>query len=156
MVRQYDKNERGVGPQNFQYAPAYEEMCHIISIHSPKAYRSLQQHFPMPALRTLRRKEAREPCFPMEIGEHTFELVTSHLATLNYKGPMGLSCDDTKLFATYCLYWDSLEGCYFLIGAVEGPLRVATPDAVQSVLEETKAHKANKVSICIPCENRMS
>ena len=29
MVTKYDKDERGVGMQNFSYAPAWEEMCHL-------------------------------------------------------------------------------------------------------------------------------
>jgi hypothetical protein len=54
MVQKYDCEERGVGKQNFQYAPAWEEMCHIIRIHSPRAYRSLKEYLPMPDERTLR------------------------------------------------------------------------------------------------------
>jgi hypothetical protein len=47
MVTKFDRDERGVGNQNFRYAPAWDEMCHILKIHSPRAYRSLSVHFPM-------------------------------------------------------------------------------------------------------------
>ncbi len=46
--------ERGVGLQNFTYAPAWEELCHIIQIHSPRAYGALKEYLPMPDKRSLR------------------------------------------------------------------------------------------------------
>lgn len=47
MVSKVDRLERGVGMQNFRYAPAWDELCHIVNIHSPRAYRALLQHLPM-------------------------------------------------------------------------------------------------------------
>lgn len=70
----------------------------------------------------------------MDIGPQTFELVSEHLNALDYNGPLGLSCDDTKLFATFCLYWDSKEGSYFLVGGVNGPLRVADAENVKQAI----------------------
>lgn len=54
MVTKHDKNERGVGMQNFSYVPAWEEMCHLARIHSPKAYNAWREWFPMPDPRNLR------------------------------------------------------------------------------------------------------
>ena len=84
------------------------------------------------------------------------ELVSDHLQTLNYDGPVGLSCDDTKLFATYRLYWDSKENAYFLIGGVDGPIRVADPDNIKQVIQDVKAQKATKVSSDISFSNPSS
>jgi len=93
-----------------------------------------------------RNREARQPRFPMHICDKTFNLVDEHMKTLDYDGPVALSCDDTKLFATFRLYWDSEEMSYFLVGGTDGPLRVADPDKVREVIEVAKAEKATKVN----------
>ena len=54
MVLKSDKDSRGVGMQNFQYAPNLVECAHIVYTHSPKAYRFLQEHLAMPDPRTLK------------------------------------------------------------------------------------------------------
>lgn len=82
----------------------------------------------------------------MDICERTFDLVNEHLNALDFDGPVGLSCDDTKLFATFRLYWDATQNSYFLVGGTDGPLRVADPDDVKQVIEEAKAKKATKVN----------
>ena len=82
----------------------------------------------------------------MDICDRSFELVVEHLSALGYDGPVGLSCDDTKLFATFRLYWDAEQTSYFLVGGTDGPLRVADPESIKEVIEEAKAQKATKVS----------
>jgi len=57
------------------------------------------------------------------ICNHTFELIHDHLASISYNGPVALSCDDTKLFSTFWLYWDSAQQAHFLIGTLEGPVK---------------------------------
>lgn len=54
VVTKYDKEERGVGLQNFRYAPAWDEMCHIISIQSPRTYRALLEFLPGRSIRNFR------------------------------------------------------------------------------------------------------
>lgn len=83
----------------------------------------------------------------MDICAQTFELVSEHLNALDYDGPLGLSCDDTKLFATFRLYWDSKEESYFLVGGANGPLRVADAENVKQAIQDAKADKATKVSL---------
>lgn len=81
----------------------------------------------------------------MEICDRTFELAKSHLVALDYRGPVALACDDTKLFATLRLYWDKEEKSYFLIGACSGPVRVPDVDAAQEALADPNIKKATKV-----------
>lgn len=95
----------------------------------------------------LSHKEAREPGFPMEICDRTFELAKAYLTELNYHGPVALACDDTKLFVTLRLFWDKKEKSYFLVGACGGPLRVPDVDAARQVLEDPEIKKATKVSM---------
>lgn len=82
----------------------------------------------------------------MNICDRTFELVLDHLNSLDYNGPVGLSCDDTELFSTFRLYWDDKEDLYVLVGGINGPLHVADPDSVQKVIDQANAKKATKVS----------
>lgn len=53
MVDAEDRNERGVGMQNFKYGPALLEFAHTCAIMSPTLYRSMQSRFQLPAPRTL-------------------------------------------------------------------------------------------------------
>jgi hypothetical protein len=54
MVLKRDKQERGVGMQNFKYTPDLVEFAHIIHTHSPKAYEFLRDHLPLPDSRTIK------------------------------------------------------------------------------------------------------
>jgi hypothetical protein len=87
----------------------------------------------------------------MEICEQTFNDVVNHLAALNYTGPVGLSCDDTKLFSTMRLFWDSEQRAYFLVGCANGPRRVVNPEEVSAALKDPKLQKATKVWADVPC-----
>ncbi|KAJ7751395.1 hypothetical protein B0H16DRAFT_1318094 [Mycena metata] len=46
MVTKIDREERGVGMQNFKYALAYDEFCNVLRISSPAAYRAFQEQLP--------------------------------------------------------------------------------------------------------------
>lgn len=46
MVQKQDKDERGVGMQNFQYCPDWDQFMHIASIHSPRTHEFIREHFP--------------------------------------------------------------------------------------------------------------
>ena len=46
MCTDLEKTNRGVGLQNFKNTPAWDELCHIIYIVSPRAYRVLRDYFP--------------------------------------------------------------------------------------------------------------
>lgn len=81
----------------------------------------------------------------MEICQRSFTLVAEHLKALDYTGPVGLSCDDTKLFAVMRLFWDSVKNSYFLVGGVDGPLQVADPESVREVIVNAKSENAQKV-----------
>ncbi|KAF8221240.1 hypothetical protein L208DRAFT_1329136, partial [Tricholoma matsutake] len=54
MVLKHDKQERGVGMQNFQYMPDLIEFAHIIHTHSPKAYKFLRDHLPLMDSQTIK------------------------------------------------------------------------------------------------------
>lgn len=56
MVQKIDRQERGVGLQNFKYAPAWDEFVNILSIHSPRARTFLATHFQARTDRSIRYK----------------------------------------------------------------------------------------------------
>lgn len=41
IVSKMDREDQGVGMQNFSYPPAYDEFIHVVNIHSPRAHRFL-------------------------------------------------------------------------------------------------------------------
>ena len=92
----------------------------------------------------------------MDIGSRTFELVAEHLNALDYDGPLGLSCDNTKLFATFRLYWDSNEKSYFLVRGVDGPSRVADAENVKQAIKDARADKATKVGLPKAFQSKIS
>jgi hypothetical protein len=94
---------------------------------------------------SIRAKEARKPRIPMTICDDTFRLVDEHLSALGYDGPVGLSCDDTKLFSAWRLYWDAKQKAHFLVGGLEQPMRVADPDRLKEMINDAKLAKATKV-----------
>lgn len=52
MVKRVDKKKRGVGFQGFKYAPGVVEFAHIVSIHSPRAYRTIRHVLQLPTERS--------------------------------------------------------------------------------------------------------
>lgn len=64
---------------------------------------------------------------------------------LEYRGPVALSCDDTKLLASFRPYYDQEQDGYFIVGHVGEPYRLADADAFLDVINEGKLQKATKV-----------
>ncbi|KAJ7504710.1 hypothetical protein B0H11DRAFT_1709383 [Mycena galericulata] len=149
MVQKADRIERGMGMQNFKYPPAWDEMTHIVNIHSPRAAKAFREHLPIRTHRSFRAKEAREPRFPtrMVLGERNFALVQEYLAAIKYDGPVGLSCDDTKLFPALRVYHDKEKKADYLVGAVGGPIQVLDPEHMTKVLADANTVKATKVRV---------
>jgi hypothetical protein len=52
MVSAKDREIRGVGFQNFKYAPDVKEFAQIVSIHSPRAYRCIRNVLQLPTERS--------------------------------------------------------------------------------------------------------
>lgn len=65
------------------------------------------------------------PRFPIVICPQSFDLVCSHLKKLGYTGPVGLSCDDTKLSSALHPYWDRDADCYVILGSCGDPIQVS-------------------------------
>ncbi|KAJ3920095.1 hypothetical protein F5877DRAFT_38885 [Lentinula edodes] len=147
MVQKIDRQERGVGLQNFKYAPAWDEFVNILSIHSPRARTFLATHFQARTDRSIRVTRSRSPKLPPTICLETFLRVKAHLKEIDYNGPVGIACDDTKLFDTLQLSWDPKEKVYFLLGAVSGPIKVPNPEAVSEYMNNASIVKGTKLRL---------
>jgi len=81
----------------------------------------------------------------MTICDRTFQLVDEHLSALGYDGRVGLSCDDTKLFSAWRLYWDAAQNAHFLVGGSGELMCVADPDNLKEMINDLNLAKATKV-----------
>ncbi|THH16946.1 hypothetical protein EW146_g3772 [Bondarzewia mesenterica] len=146
MVLKKDKKLCGVGMQGFKYAPDVLEFAHIISVHSPRAYQSIRELLQLPDIRTLQRHRARQGGLPIGITERTFELVVEFLTKLEWKGPVGLMSDDTKLMAALRPYRD-VDGKLYILGGTGEPMLLVDPDALISALRSGTIKKGTKVRV---------
>lgn len=144
-----DRKDNDKGTQNLKFTLEYESFCHGLSIDSPMAYRNFRNFFPAPTLRSIKRVEAREERFPLNICDHTFELVADHLKKIEYTGTAGLSCDDSKAQKALRLMFDKKKDKWFLVGSTDGPKQVIDPKNVIGILKETMGKAATKVCIAI-------
>ena len=88
-------------------------------------------------------KDAHEPCAPVGISDHTFELVDQHLNSLGYDRMTALSWDDTKITPASRLYWDAEKKAHFVVGGEGEPLRVTNPDGLKKILDNADFVKAS-------------
>lgn len=91
-------------------------------------------------------QRARQPRFPVGIQPRTFELVEDMLRKLQYSGPVALSCDDTKLLASFRPYYDEDQKKYFVMGHTGDPYELVDHEAFQRVVESQELTKATKVN----------
>jgi hypothetical protein len=90
-------------------------------------------------------QRACQPRFPIGIQPRTFELVKETLQQLQYDGPVGLSCDDTKLLASFHPYYDEDRKGYFLMGHIGEPYQILNHEDFQLVIQNKELQKATKV-----------
>jgi hypothetical protein len=157
------KKECGVGNQNFQYAPGFKEFMLILRSHGRHMYEFVTTHILMMEDRSIlwvinppnvyviltlhQRKfnKLRIPRFPVTICPQSFDLICDHLAKLAYTGPVGLSCDDTKLSSALQPYWDRDAECHFILGGSGDPIQVPDVESFRELIEEAGVKKATKV-----------
>lgn len=90
-------------------------------------------------------QRARQPRFPVGIQPRTFELVQDTLKRLGYSGPVALSCDDTKLLASFRPYYDEDLKGFYVLGNTGAPLHIPDPESFEKVISDSQVKKATKV-----------
>jgi hypothetical protein len=93
----------------------------------------------------IRINRARQPRFPIGIQDRTFKLVVSHLKSLDYHGPVGLACDDTKLLPALRPYYDQQHDSYCILGSTGEPRIIANPEELTTIIRNGEIEKASKV-----------
>ncbi|KAB5591529.1 hypothetical protein CTheo_5036 [Ceratobasidium theobromae] len=149
LIVSEDKQRRGVGLQNFQYDPTYDEFCHMILSLSPSAYHTFRCYLPARTSTSFSVQRAREPKFPLTINSDVFELAKAYLKSVSYSGPLCLSCDDTKLLPSLQTYYDGQTKQWYLVGGTSGPIKIADNDELIKVLKSGNINKAPKVRLWV-------
>ncbi|KAJ7577185.1 hypothetical protein C8J56DRAFT_798958 [Mycena floridula] len=147
MVRKVDKEKRGVGMQNFDYAPAWDEFINIVHVHSPRAHQFLAKHFPARTTRSIRVQQAKQSKTPITICPESFTRVKQQLDALDYSGPVAVACDDTKLLSGLRLYWDVTKKGHYLVGGADGPILVPDPEEMEALMNDPSIPKGTKLRI---------
>jgi len=82
----------------------------------------------------------------MFINDDCFIRVQTYMTSINYKGPVALGCDDSKLHPSLQVYWDDSVSQHVLIGTtVQEKIIVANPEELQAMLGQYKGNVATKV-----------
>ena len=89
--------------------------------------------------------ESKQEKFPIKPCLHSFALVRGYLDSINYSGPVRLSCDNSKLFPAFRPYFDSKEDVYYVVGCTGTPLRIANIEESNTQLKWGLLEKATKV-----------
>ena len=75
-----------------------------------------------------------------------------YMASINYKGPVALGCDDSKLYPSLQVYWDDSISDHILIGTtVQKKIVMANPEELWATLVQYKDDVATKVCAMFPC-----
>ena len=94
-------------------------------------------------------KRARMPRFPTTICDQTYALAANYVDSINYRGPMALSCDDTKLHPGLRTYWDPSKECHFLIGTTGEPIAIPDVKQIWELVASAKNDTATKVCLSV-------
>jgi len=90
-------------------------------------------------------KEGWEPSIPLTICAETFVRAKEYCDALSYSGPITLSCDETKLLSGLHLYWNPVDSAHYLVGSVNGPMKVLDPDGVNHFMSDSTIVLGTKV-----------
>ncbi len=77
-------------------------------------------------------------------------MARDNLNGLQYDGPVGLMCDDTKLHPAFQPFYDRDRGGYCILGSTGEPFLLSDPAEFEAILKEGKLKKATKIRVwCI-------
>ncbi|KAK0472857.1 hypothetical protein IW261DRAFT_1343142 [Armillaria novae-zelandiae] len=153
----------GKGMQNFMYTPHYHEFLHIVHSISPQTYRQLGLEVKTEDSHSIQRHMNSRPCFPLGIQERTYQFVADYISDYKYpaSAPLGLSVDDTKLFAMLQPILDKTKsnaGEWYLVGNIGNtPIKIPDMAALDEFMQEAdKYEKATKVSSPVGASDTIS
>ncbi|KIY43701.1 hypothetical protein FISHEDRAFT_52985 [Fistulina hepatica ATCC 64428] len=146
----HEREERGVGMQNFRWPVEWDEFMHIVQIQAPSAAELIGKHLPKRTERSYKHIQAKVPRLPLDICLETFQRVHDQLEAMGCLGdPMCLSVDDTKLFAQLRMYYDDKAKKYFVVGGEDGPIQVADPAQLEALLRDDTIKPSTKMRLFV-------
>lgn len=87
---------------------------------------------------------AKLPRFEAGISAHNVKMAVETITKLGYDGPLALSWDDTALEPALSV-WDEGDDVWVVLGGSNGPVRVTSAEAVDTLFEDPSLKKADKV-----------
>ena len=88
----------------------------------------------------------------MFINDECFIRVQTYMASISYKGPVALGCDDSKLHPSLQVYWDHSIAEHVLIGTThQRTIIVSNPEELRTLLTQYKDDVATKVCVVLSC-----
>jgi len=84
--------------------------------------------------------------FPRTICSECFVRARDYVNSVEYMGPVALGCDDTKLYPSLQVYWDTVLKTHVLVGTTSTDvIPVGNPEELEKLLLEYKDKVATKV-----------
>nr|GAT48523.1 predicted protein [Mycena chlorophos] len=121
----------------------------------PDAYRALERYLPLPDERTLQRRRAKLPKFPVEFTRRTITLAKDRMTAMGWSGPVAMSCDDTKLQAALRPFYDENRQSWCILGSTGAPMLIANLPEFRQAVELGTVERATKLrlwclQVCCP------
>ena len=151
LTVQAERHLNGSGLQNMKYPPALDEWCHELLCIRPEAYCSFFRQFGGRSERSFLEKCSLCPGFVQGISPQVHHCAHKYLEDYNYPdhAPLALSVDDTKLFPTFCPYFDRSISKWFLVRQTGMPLEVTDIDALEDQIESARGLLATKLQLWV-------
>jgi hypothetical protein len=87
--------------------------------------------------------------FPTMLNECTFKIAKDYLTARNYRGPVALTCDDTKLHPALCTYWDPVAKSDYVVGHTSDLIPVANAEELRQVLDKLHEKKSEATKVAV-------
>ncbi|KAH9933100.1 hypothetical protein B0H21DRAFT_835847 [Amylocystis lapponica] len=149
MVEKTDRLDKGKALKNMTYSGVFSDFADCLASVSTRAYETFRRHFGGPAVRSLRQRRARLPCFQPGISETNLGLACALLLKLDYHGPVAMSWDDTALEPAISIWQQSKDSACAILGSADGIIEVTEQDNLDAVFEDPKLAKADKLRLFV-------
>lgn len=147
MVIKAERLEAGKSLKNMIYPRLFTDFTNCIASLSPRVYRTFQEHFGGPRLRSLQQMRARSPRFQPGFSALNIASAKAVLTRLDYHGPLTLSWDDMELEPAVALWQETKSSACVIVGGANGVIEVTANEDFEKVFEEVSSNKAKKVCL---------
>lgn len=147
LVVKTERLAKGKSLKNMTYPRVFCDFTNCMAAVAPRAYRSFQDHFGGPKLRSLRQMRARSPRFQPGFSALNIAAAKAVITKFNYHGPLTLSWDDTALEEAIAIWQESKSSACVIVGGANGTIEVPSEDEFDVLFAEASKTKAKKVQV---------